>query len=286
MTISGSKGSIQSVLVAMGGGELAEATDVLSEIFSYLEKRPDPRVVVMTVATSEDQNAASKFGKIFRKRDVRHVEMVHVNQREDAFNKAAADKLRAADVIYFTGGDQLNVTALLGGSPLDEVLHERLDSGVMIAGSSAGAAMMSSSMIISGTSDAAPRVGAVEIAPGMGLVEGVMIDTHFSQRGRHGRLLAAVAHYPQVLGLGLDEKTAVVIQDGHFKVVGEGVVTVVDASQMKYSDLAYQERGETVGMFDVAVHVLPGNYSFNLKKREPKAREFEEFAGSASAGGE
>ncbi len=269
MKISGSKGSIETVLVAMGGSELGEAPDVLDEIFSYLEKRPDPRVAVMTVATSDDGAATAKFNSIFRKRNVRHVEMVHVAQRDDAFKTASVEKIKAADVIYFTGGDQLNVTSLLGGTPVDKILHDRLDSGVMIAGSSAGAAMMSASMIITGASDAPPSVGAVEIAPGMNLVEGAIVDTHFSQRGRHGRLLTAVAHYPQVLGLGVDEKTAMVIHDGRFKVIGEGTVTVIDGSEMDYSDLVYRKQEEPVAMFNVKVDVLPSGYHYDLKERRP-----------------
>ena len=269
MTISGSKGSAKSILIAIGGGTTPD--EALDEIFAYLEGRSDPRVVVMTVATEDADGASSKYNGLFRKKNVKHVEMVDVDLREHAFNEASVEKVRRADVIYFTGGDQLNVTALLGGSPLDEVLHERLDNGVMIAGTSAGAAMMSSSMIISGSSDSPPSVGSVEIAPGMSLVEGVMIDTHFSQRGRHGRLLTAIAHYPQVLGVGIDENTAAVIQDGKLKVAGEGVVTVFDASDMKYSDLVEQEKGDTVAMFDVKIHVLPSEYIFDLKSREPIA---------------
>ena len=280
MTISGSKGSIKSILIAIGGG--ATPDEVLDEIFTYLKERSDPRVVVMTVATEDADGASAKYNNIFRKKNVKHVELVDVEEREDAFNETSVEKVRRADVIYFTGGDQLNVTALLGGSPLDEMIHERLDNGVMIAGTSAGAAMMSSSMIISGSSDSPPSVGAVEIAPGMSLVEGVMIDTHFSQRGRHGRLLTAIAHYPQVLGVGIDENTAAVIQDGKLKVAGEGVVTVFDASNMKYSDLVKRQKGETVAMFDVKIHVLPSEYMFDLKSREPIAAKRDK-KGAASA---
>lgn len=276
--ISGSKGSIETILVAVGGGDIVKAPKVLDEIFAYLGQRPDPRVVVMTVATADDDDTPAKYNSLFRKDPVKHVEMVHVNEREDAFKEASEKKIREADVIYFTGGDQLNVTALLGGSPLDQELHRRLETGVMIAGTSAGAAMMSSSMITSGTSDAPPRVGAVDIAPGMSLVEGAMIDTHFSQRGRHGRLLTAIAHYPQVLGIGIDERTAAVIQDGKIRVLGEGAVTVMDASQMRFSDLAYRNEDEPVAMFGVTVHVLPDGYSFDMKERVPHGQKTNGYA--------
>ena len=159
-----------------------------------------------------------------------------------------------------------------------EILHKNFESGILISGTSAGAAMMSGSMIISGESDAAPRVSGVEIAPGMNLVDGAIIDTHFSQRGRHGRLLTAVAHFPQLLGIGIDEKTAAIFRNGHFKVAGDGVVTVFDGSQMRHSDLPYKRDSETVGMFGACVHVLPSGYSFKLKEREPVAPEMNKIA--------
>jgi cyanophycinase len=173
----------------------------------------------------------------------------------------------------------LNVTSLIGGSPLHNLIHERVQEGFIIAGTSAGAMMMSNSMIISGTSDNAPQVGGVEIAPGMDLVPETMIDTHFSQRGRHGRLLTTIAHYPQDLGIGIDERTAIFIRNGEFEVVGEGVVTVMDGSKMTHSNLPYRRERELLAMFGVNVHVLPQGYKYNLKNREPIAPSLKKMAG-------
>jgi cyanophycinase len=217
-----------SILVAIGGGELAKATEALERIFEYLDDKQDARVAVMTVATNEANGLANKYNSIFRKRSVRHVEMVHVWQRDDAFSEAAVKKIKGADAIFFTGGDQLNVTGLMGGSPLNDAILDRLNDGILLAGSSAGAAMMPSSMIIAGRGDTAPRVGCVEIAPGIGLLEDTIVDTHFSERGRHGRLMTAVAHFPQLLGIGIDELTAIVVDRNMFEVIGPGSVTVVD----------------------------------------------------------
>ena len=143
--------------------------------------------------------------------------------------------------------------------------------------------MMSNSMIISGKSDAPPRVGGVEIAPGMDLIGDSIIDSHFSQRGRHGRLLTAIAHYPQALGIGIDERTAIMMQNGEFKVIGEGTVTVMDGSQMRHTDLPYRRDDETVGMFGMTVHVLPSGYSFHIKDRLPIAPEMKKLAGNNEA---
>jgi cyanophycinase len=262
-----------TTLIAMGGGEITEAKGVLDTIFGLLEKESDPHVVVMTVATNHDREAGHKYDSVFRKRNVRHVETVHINEREDAFDPASLAKIERANAIFFTGGDQLNVTSLFGGSPLHNLLHEKVDKGVVIIGTSAGAAIMSSTMIISGRSDAPPRVGCVEIAPGMDLISGTVIDTHFSQRGRHGRLLTAIAHYPQIIGIGLDEETAIIAKDHKFSVIGNGSVTVFDGSKMKHADLVYSDEDEPIGLFDVCVHVLPDGYSYDLKKRRPIAPE-------------
>lgn len=140
-----------------------------------------------------------------------------------------------------------------------------------MAGTSAGAAMMPKTMIISGESVKPPTVGGVEIAPGMDLFDSLLIDTHFSQRGRHGRLLAAMAHYPNALGIGLDERTAIFIQGNLFRVVGDGVVTVMDGSGVTINDLPYRGEGERVGIAGVRVDVLPDGYKYNIRKRKPKA---------------
>jgi cyanophycinase len=266
--------------MAIGGGEMADARQVLDELIPALKTSPDARVVVVTVATEDDEKAASKYNALFRGRGIKHVDTVHINQRDDAFNERSIAKIRDARGIFFTGGDQLNVTSLMGGSPVHNLIHERLEAGVLVAGTSAGAAMMSSSMIITGESDSAPKVGGVEIAPGMNMVENSIIDSHFSQRGRHGRLLTAVAHFPQVLGLGIDERTAAIFTNGGFKVVGEGVVTVVDGSQMRHSDLPYRKDDENIGMFGATIHVLPHGYSYLLKERQPVAPELRKMAGN------
>lgn len=271
-------------MIAVGGGEMKNSVEVLEQITRHLNGRPDGRLAVMTVATSDSEGAASKYNSLFRGLGIKHVDVIDVSRREDAFAEASLKKIDSADAIFFTGGDQLNITSLMGGSPLHNRLYERFQEGVLIVGTSAGAAMMSSSMIISGKSDAPPRVGAVEIAPGMDLIKDTIIDSHFSQRGRHGRLLTAIAHYPQALGIGIDERTAIMMQNGEFKVIGEGTVTVMDGSRMRHTDLPYREDGETVGMFGVTVHVLPSGYSFHLKDRSPIAPELKKFAGNNKAG--
>jgi cyanophycinase len=269
----------ETVLIAIGGGETSEAKEVLQEFLDLLRDKKDPRIVVMTVATVEPDAASAKYNTLFRKFGINHVSIVDVSERSDSFNQNSLKKIEEADALFFTGGDQLNVTSLLGGSPLHHLIHEKVKEGFIIAGTSAGATMMSNSMIISGSSDSSPQVGGVEIAPGMDLVSETIIDTHFSQRGRHGRLLTAIAHYPQDLGIGIDERTAILIRGNEFRVIGEGVVTVMDGSRMKHNNLPYRKENETVGLFGVDVHVLPAGYKYNIKNREPVSPSLRKLAG-------
>jgi len=127
--------------------------------------------------------------------------------------------------------------------------------------------MMSKWMITSGDSDKAPNVGGVEIAPGMDMFDSMIIDTHFSQRGRHGRLLAAIAHFPQAIGIGLDERTAAIVKGSKLKIIGDGVATIMDGSTLTINDLPYRGEGEKVGLAGVTINVLPDGYRYDIKNR-------------------
>jgi len=258
----------QSTLIAIGGGEIADSGEILDELLEFVKKGSDPRLVVMTVATGDPERAANKYNALFRKRGVKHVDTVDISQREDSYSASSIKKINNADALFFTGGDQLNITTLLGGSELDQAIRERVKEGIVLAGTSAGAAMMSKWMIISGSSDEAPRVGHVSIAPGMDLFDSMIIDTHFSQRGRHGRLLNAVAHFPQALGVGIDETTAIVMRNGDFRVIGDGVVTIINGNNIRLNDLPYKKEGEAIGISGAVIDVLPAGYKYHLKHRE------------------
>jgi cyanophycinase len=275
-------GKSDTTLIAIGGGEMTEAEDVINEFLDPLKKITNPRIVVMTVATSEPKSAAKKYIDLFGKHGIKHVDEVDISQREDSFDEVAIKKVEKADALFFTGGDQLNVTTLLGGSPLHQLIRDRIQEGFVVAGTSAGAMMMSNSMILSGQGDNTPKMGEVEIAPGMDFLPETMIDTHFSQRGRHGRLLTAIAHYPQDIGIGIDEQTAIVVKGKEFKVVGVGSVTIMDGSNMRHNDLPYKREQDPIGMFGVDVHVLPTGYRFDLDTRKPVAPTLTKMTGATN----
>jgi cyanophycinase len=260
-------------LIAIGGAEDRENDSAILKEFLRLAKGPKARIVVMTVATNLVEEVARDYTTAFKRLGVDDVQVVDVSKREDAQSEAGIKAVEQATGIFFTGGDQLHITALLGGSRLHQMLYEKFRNGVVIAGTSAGASMMGNSMIISGDRNETPRFGRVDIGPGMDFMIGAIIDTHFSQRGRSGRLLTAVAHFPQDLGIGIDENTALVITNDHFDVMGEGAVTVIDAGAISHTNLPDIEEGEGLALYDVKIHVLPAGCRFNLAGRRPVVNE-------------
>jgi cyanophycinase len=256
-------------LVAIGGGDIREGDALLLKEFVKLAKGPKARIVVMTVATDDPAAAAAEYKTAFSRLGVDDVKAVDVSSRADTLKPEALEAVENATGLFFTGGDQLHITSLVGGTRMQQLISRRYEKGLVIAGTSAGAAMMSNSMILGGAPDENPRVGAVEIGPGMDLIVGAVIDTHFSQRGRFGRLLTAIAHYPQDLGIGIDEKTAMIVHRNEFEVAGEGAVTVIDGGAMTYTSLPYSEKGDGLSLYGVRVHVLSAGARFDLNNREP-----------------
>ncbi|HEY0079683.1 MAG TPA: cyanophycinase [Pyrinomonadaceae bacterium] len=260
-------------LVAIGGGEDKKNEREILKEFVRLARGAKARLVVMTVATDEAEEAGAEYREVFNRLGVDDVTVVDVSTREDAESEASMRALREATGIFFTGGDQLHITTLLGGTDMHKLLKERYEKGIVLGGTSAGAAMMSNSMFIRGDSEETPRFGGMELGPGMDFIVGAVIDTHFSQRGRIGRLVTAVAHYPQDLGLGIDENTAMIVQGDEFEVIGEGAVTVVDAGDITYTNLPYVSDGDALGLYNIKLHILPAGHRFSLAERCPLVRE-------------
>jgi cyanophycinase len=256
-------------LVVIGGGEDREDDCGILKEFLRLAKGSKARIVVMTVATDQPSELGAEYVAAFKRLGVDDVTVVDVSSREDTKSEKSLQLIRDATGIFFTGGDQLHITTLLGGTQMHGLLHEKFEKGVVLGGTSAGAAMMSNSMFIRGKSDETPRFGGMVIGPGMDFLTGAVIDTHFSQRGRIGRLLTAVAHYPQDIGIGIDENTALIVKDTEFEVIGEGAVTVVDAGGITYTNLPHLSDGDTLALYNVKLHVLSAGHRFDLGNRCP-----------------
>jgi cyanophycinase len=264
-------------LIIIGGAEDKEKDCRILKEFIAMSGNGESHIVVMTVATNSPEEAGKEYRNVFKRLGAKNVETVDVASRSDAANPKLLEKLQKATGVFFTGGDQLHITSLIGGTEMQATLRQMYKDKVLIAGTSAGAAMMGNSMIVSGDSDEAPKQGAVEMAPGMDFILGSIIDTHFSQRGRHGRLLTAIAHYPQELGIGIDEDTALVVKGSKLSVIGSGTVTVFDGSAMTYTNLPYVKEKENLSLVDVRVHVLSEGMKFNLPERQPIIPEREKM---------
>lgn len=254
-------------LMAIGGAEDREGEARILKKLVELAGGKNAHIVIMTVATNHPRKTGNEMKKVFQRLGAKNVETLDVSERQDADSDKHLEAVEKATGLYFTGGDQIHITSLLGGTRLQKIIHERYEKDLIVAGTSAGAAMMSNSMILNGDGEENPRLRGVEIGPGMDLIIGAMIDTHFSQRGRHGRLLSAVAHYPQDLGLGVDENTAMIINKNEFEVIGEGAVTVIDGGAMTFTNAPDIGKDDNLALADVKIHVLPEGYKFNLHDR-------------------
>ena len=256
-------------LVIIGGAEdKTGRCTILQEVIA-LAGGQTARVLVMTVATELPLEVGAEYVRVFEKLGVSDVRTFDVSKREDADVASAIHAIEKATCVFFTGGDQVRITELLGGTKMDTALHIANDQGLVLAGTSAGASMMSSTMIEEGKAETNPRIGIVNMAPGMEFIAGVVIDQHFAQRGRLGRLLSAVAQYPHHLGLGIDEDTAVVVKKSTFRVIGRGAVSVVDASALTYSNLSTVSENGDLALCGVTLSVLPSGYEFDLRERRP-----------------
>ncbi|WP_439631425.1 cyanophycinase [Gemmata sp.] len=255
-------------LVIIGGHEDREGEKaILREVAG---RAGGKRVVVVTTASEEPDDLMEVYTKAFGDLGVKDVVQVHQNNREDGLSEEAAEPLKRAGAVFFTGGDQLRLTSQLGDTPVFQAIQKVYQDGGVVAGTSAGASALSDTMLVSGESGSSPRAGdANRMAPGFGLVEGLVIDQHFAERGRTGRLLAAIAQNPKSLGLGIDEDTAVVVERQRFKVVGSGGVYVFDASKVTYSTVADAAEEEPLSIHDAVVHVLAPGDTFDLKQRRP-----------------
>ncbi|HEV7889977.1 MAG TPA: cyanophycinase [Pyrinomonadaceae bacterium] len=256
-------------LVIIGGAEDRDGQSEILREFVRLAGGARARVVVISVASDAPAEVASVYVKTFKRLGVRDVRALDIAGRADASGESAAAAVREATGVFFTGGNQLRITRLLGGTLLDTTLHRCHEDGLVLAGTSAGAAMMSSVMIVGSAPTLTLRAGMVELGSGLGFLPGVLIDQHFEQRGRLRRLLAAIAQHPHELGVGIDENTAAVVEGHTLEVTGSGSVTIIDAGGLTHTNLGEAQRHELLAICGVRVHVLPAGYRFDLQNREP-----------------
>lgn len=256
-------------LVIIGGGEDKRADkEILKEVV-YLSGKKRANIAVVTTATNYPLEVGEEYKRIFYDLGADKVETINIVSRKEANRRQITKSLDDMTCIFFVGGDQLRISSILGGTEFHNYIKQRLEDGVIIAGTSAGASMMSEVMVVEGEEEEAPRKCTLKMAPGMGLLEGVIIDQHFNQRGRIGRLLGAVAQNPQTIGIGIDEDTAIIVSHtAQIKVIGSGVVTVVDGKQIDYTNISEQYPNEPLAITNVKVDILPMGYGYDISNRQ------------------
>jgi cyanophycinase len=265
--------SSRGALVIIGGAEEREGDCVILRAFMRLAGGRSADIVVLTAATSEPQEAGETYIEVFERLGAASVWVVDTRDQNDANHVDAVRAIGQATGIFFTGGDQARIVERIRGTLLEDVIRKRHAEGAVIAGTSAGAAIMPDVMIVRGDSETSPRGDAVTLGTGMGFVSGILIDQHFAQRGRLGRLLTALLLKPTTLGVGVDENTALIVQGEEFEVLGEGAVTVVDESATTYNNLKSVWRDQSMSVFGVKLHVLSEGCRFNIATRQPMPAE-------------
>jgi cyanophycinase len=234
------------------------------------------KLVVCTVATEEPHALWEEYETAFRSLDVPHVHRLDIESREDASSERAMRVLEGATGVFFTGGDQLKITNQIGDTPTYSRIREIFEQGGVVAGTSAGASVMSETMLVTNNSEASERISALLLAPGLGFASDMLIDQHFSERGRMARLIGAISQNPHVLGVGIDEDTALILEHERcFRVLGAGGVFVVDASKTTRSSICEEKAERMLSTFGIAVHMLTQGDRFDLPTRTPSSHSAE-----------
>lgn len=250
------------------GGKLSDPAIV--DRFVQLCGGPTARIVVIPTASTE-RDTGAEYHKVFTQHGVRETRVLPFRRRSDCDDDDWLHDLRAADGVFITGGDQLRLATVMNGTPAARIMQERhAEDGLHVAGTSAGAAFLSAQMIARGAEGATPRAGMVTLTAGLGLTGTAIIDQHFRQRDRIGRLLTAIAYNPHLLGLGIDENTAAFMgPDGRFEVHGEGSVTVIDPTDLVHNSIADIEHSDAVTLTGIRLHLLGTGASYCLESRTP-----------------
>ena len=254
-------------LIVIGGAEDKIRDRVILSRFVALAGGATARIAVVATASSFAAEVGERYREVFTDLGALRVDPILAQARPEANDDAHAALVDGATGIFLTGGNQLRLSSTIGGTRLSRAIEERYHAGAVVAGTSAGAAALSTHMIAFGASGLTPKQRMAQISAGLGLLPGVIIDQHFQQRNRLGRLLALVAQNPSLLGIGIDEDTAGVVTPDHvFEVIGRGSVTIVDGTAAETD--AWEVTGHRPLMIsNVVMHSLPAGYRFDLRRR-------------------
>ncbi|NTS43484.1 cyanophycinase [Flavisolibacter sp. BT320] len=273
----------KGVLIAVGGAEDKGSEEekerqnsldffkqgILNEIVGICGKKAEPKIEVVTTASSIPDEVAQVYKKSFKKLGCIDIGHLKITRREEADSKKILERLEKCNGILFSGGDQLRLCSVLGGTEFMDILRERYETEhFVIAGTSAGAAAMSNTMICGGDETKAYLKGKVELSIGFGFLREVIIDTHFDARGRFGRLVQAIAAQPGAVGIGLDEDTGVIIEKGtKMSAIGSSSVVVIDGTSISHNNIADIRNGMPISVANLVVHMMTHSDVFDINSR-------------------
>ncbi|MCB0277909.1 MAG: cyanophycinase [Calditrichaeota bacterium] len=261
-------GIARGYIIPIGGAEKKFNQPVILKKFVSLSGGKKAKIVILPTA-SKLSDTGPRYVEIFESLNVKEAVSLPINLRSDCSKESYLEHLESATGIFITGGNQLRLSTIMGGTPLARLVRKLNARGTHVAGTSAGAAIIPEHMISGGIGGSTPKEDGVTLSPGLGLTNALIIDQHFRQRDRLGRLLTALSYNPFATGIGLDEDTAVFIRpDNTFEVVGSGGVTVVDPSNISYSSMGSARKGEAISLFGLNLHILGQGNSFNMNTRE------------------
>lgn len=257
----------------IGGAEDKYNERRLLRKFVALAGEGEARILIVPVASDYPEFSADVYLQAFRKLGLQHIKVLRATSRQEVMSADAENLLEDVTGVFISGGDQMRLVSVLGGTPFARLLEDRVrNTPLVLAGSSAGAAGMSAAMIVRGEATSHPHKNAIRLSPGLGILQNVIIDQHFTERGRLSRLITAVSYNPRQLGIGIDENTAVIISpDGTLEVHGHGTVTIVDGSRISYNDIAEVEESQPFAVAGVQLHILRDGLQYDLMRRVPIA---------------
>lgn len=259
-------------LVIIGGAEDKDGEMAILRRIVELAGGAEGSIAVVATASGAPSDAALRYRLLFLDLGIGQASCLPISSRGHAYDPGVEERIRRATGVFFTGGDQLRITSILGGTPFHRALLECYLDGTLVAGTSAGASAMSDIMIVGGPEEESPKKCTTKLAPGMGLLHDSVIDQHFAQRGRIGRLLSAIAQNPGITGIGIDEDTAIeVAPDLRFTVLGSQTVTVVDGRNIGITNASEQAPDLPLALTNVTLHILPKEYGYDLKSGKPLA---------------
>ncbi len=260
----------KGVLIAIGGAEDKEQDLRLLRRVVSLIKKNNVKIELITTASEIPDEVGEIYIQAFSKIEGTSLGIMKITTRDEALDSALLKRIDETDIIYFTGGDQLRLTSILGGSPMLLKIREKyFNEFCIIAGTSAGASAMSETMIYGGTASEALLKGAVHMTGGIGLIGRVIIDSHFIKRGRFSRLMQIISSNPGKIGLGLGEDTGIIIERGRYiKAIGSGLVVIFDGQNLRYTNIADILDGEAIAIENIHVHTIVKGFGYDIKERK------------------